>query len=305
MQARRRVGASRRLAEAGFFPGIIFFLTLWYPAIYRGRIIGAFMAAIPLSSAIGSPVSGMILGTGRPRRPARLAMAVHHRSGAAIILGVATYFYLTDRPADAAWLADDERAWLSNRLEAERRQREAAHQISVVQALFNPRVLALALVYFGLVACIYGVGFWLPQIVKQFGLSIAMTGWVTALIASLAVVAIGVVLALGHDQALKKAPRLRSDEGYCGFVGCDFVDCGLTGGVTSMPRKPSRAINRATMPSALACFDKIGDISRAGRHGLWGQSPPTTSWRRRPSGHASAALAPKARAAPSAARHRH
>src|SRR6202008_1691030 len=85
------------------------------------------------------------------------------------------------RPADATWLAEDERAWLGNRLEAERRQREAMHQISVVQALFNPRVLALALVYFGLVACNYGVGFWLPQIVKQFGLSNAMTGWVTAI----------------------------------------------------------------------------------------------------------------------------
>lgn len=168
-------------AEAGFFPGIIFFLTLWYPSIYRGRVIGAFMAAIPLSSAIGSPVSGMILGMDGVGGLQGWQWLFIIEAAPAIVLGIVTYFYLTDRPADATWLAADERAWLDNRLQAERRQREAMHQISVVQTLFNPRVLALALVYFGLVACIYGVGFWLPQIVKQFGLSNAMTGWVTAI----------------------------------------------------------------------------------------------------------------------------
>ena len=99
-------------AEAGFFPGIIFFLTLWYPAVYRGRIIGAFMAAIPLSSAIGSPVSGMILGMDGVGGLQGWQWLFIIEAAPAIILGVVTYFYLTDRPADATWLADDERAWL-------------------------------------------------------------------------------------------------------------------------------------------------------------------------------------------------
>jgi MFS transporter, ACS family, tartrate transporter len=168
-------------AEAGFFPGIIFYLTLWFPSVYRGRIIGSFMAAIPLSSVVGSPISGMILGMDGVGSFDGWQWLFIIEAAPAVLLGCITYFYLTDRPADAHWLADDERSWLGGRLDAERRQREAVHDLSVWQALFNPRVWALALVYFGLVACNYGVGFWLPQIIKAFGLSNAMTGWVTAI----------------------------------------------------------------------------------------------------------------------------
>ena len=156
-------------AEAGFFPGIIFYLTLWFPSIYRGRIIGAFMAAIPLSSVIGAPISGMILGMDDVGGLQGWQWLFIIEAAPAVLLGLVTFFYLTDRPDDAPWLERDESAWLTARLEGERRQREAVRSVSVVQALFNPHVLALALVYFGLVACNYGVGFWLPQIVKAFG----------------------------------------------------------------------------------------------------------------------------------------
>jgi ACS family tartrate transporter-like MFS transporter len=168
-------------AEAGFFPGIIFYLTLWYPSVYRGRIIGSFMAAIPLSSAIGSPISGMILGMNGIGGLEGWQWLFIIEAAPAILLGFVTYFYLTDRPADAHWLEAEERAWLNNRLDGERHQREAAQTLTIGQAILNPRVLALALVYFGLVACNYGVGFWLPQIIKQFGLTNAMTGWVTGI----------------------------------------------------------------------------------------------------------------------------
>jgi MFS transporter, ACS family, tartrate transporter len=168
-------------AEAGFFPGIIFYLTLWFPSVYRGRVIGSFIAAIPLSSVIGAPISGMILGMDGVGGFAGWQWLFIIEAAPAVLLGFVTYFYLTSRPADAHWLADDERAWLNDRLDAERRQRERVHELSVFQAMFNPRVWALALVYFGLVACLYGVGFWLPQIIKAFGLSNAMTGWVVAI----------------------------------------------------------------------------------------------------------------------------
>jgi ACS family tartrate transporter-like MFS transporter len=168
-------------AEAGFFPGIIFYLTLWYPSVYRGRIVGAFMAAIPLSSAIGSPISGMILGMHGIAGLEGWQWLFIIEAAPAVVLAFVTYFYLTDLPADAHWLEADERAWLRDRLDAERRQREAAQTLSVWEVLRNPRVWALALVYFGLVACNYGVGFWLPQIIKAFGLSNFATGWVTAI----------------------------------------------------------------------------------------------------------------------------
>ncbi len=168
------------IAEAGFFPGIIFYLTLWFPGVYRARIVGWFMAAIPLSSVLGSPVSGFILGLDGTAGLAGWQWLFITEAAPAIVLSVVVWFYLTDRPADATWLTPQEREWLDARLAAEIRQKEDEHGISVFQALFNPKVLALALVYFGAVATNYGTTFWLPQIVKGFGLSNVMVGLVSA-----------------------------------------------------------------------------------------------------------------------------
>jgi D-galactonate transporter len=169
------------IAEAGFFPGIIFYLTLWFPGAYRARIVGWFMAAIPLSSVLGFPVSGLILGLDGLAGLAGWQWLFIIEALPAVILAFVVWFYLTDRPADAHWLEPEERAWLSRRLADEARQKEDRHGISVRQALFNPKVLALALVYFGAVATNYGTAFWLPQIVKGFGLSNVATGFVSAI----------------------------------------------------------------------------------------------------------------------------
>ena len=166
-------------AEAGFFPGIIFYLTLWFPAEYRARIVGYFMAAIPLSSVIGAPISGALLylqGSGL----AGWQWLFIIEAIPAIILSAVVFFYLTDRPADATWLAPDERAWLAERLALEQRQRQAVHDYTVMQSMLNPRVLGLSLVYFGAVAMNYGLSFFLPQIVKTFGLSTFLTTVVSA-----------------------------------------------------------------------------------------------------------------------------
>lgn len=168
-------------AEAGFFPGIIFYLTLWFPGVYRARIVGWFMAAIPLSSVLGSPVSGLILWLDKAGSLAGWQWLFILEAVPAIILSVVVWFYLTDRPADAKWLTPEERQWLANRLAAEARQKEEVHGLNVMQALLNPKVLALSLVYFGAVATNYGTAFWLPQIIKGFGLSNVATGFVTAI----------------------------------------------------------------------------------------------------------------------------
>jgi len=99
----------------------------------------------------------------------------------AIVLSVVTFFYLTDRPKDATWLTEEERTWLASRIASEEAQRKKVAHFSIFQALVNPKVLALAVVYFGAVSTNYGVGFFLPQIVKGFGLTNAMTGLVTAI----------------------------------------------------------------------------------------------------------------------------
>jgi D-galactonate transporter len=167
-------------AEAGFFPGIIFYLTLWFPAEYRGRIVGYFMAAIPLSTVIGAPISGVLLYLHGGLGLAGWQWLFIIEAVPSIILAVVVFFYLTDRPADAAWLAPDERGWLAERLALEQRQRQALHDYSVAQSLVNPRVLGLSLVYFGAVATNYGLSFFLPQIVKGFGLNTFLTTLVSA-----------------------------------------------------------------------------------------------------------------------------
>ena len=168
-------------AEAGFFPGIIFFLTLWFPSSYRARIVGYFMAAVPLSSALGSPVSASLLGLNGAAGFAGWQWLFIAEAAPSLILAVIAFFYLTDRPADAAWLDDEQRAWLTQRLASEDKVRETVSPASVLKSLYDGRVLAMSLIYFGVVACLYGVGFWLPTIVKGFGVSIAMTGWISAI----------------------------------------------------------------------------------------------------------------------------
>ncbi|WP_027798686.1 MFS transporter [Paraburkholderia dilworthii] len=169
------------VAEAGFFPGVIFLLTLWFPAAYRGRVVGYFMAAIPLSTVIGGPISGALLSLDGSVGLAGWQWVYLIEALPALLLAFAVWFYLTDKPADASWLAADEREWLVARQKQEREHREAAHAFSVKEALLNRRVLAIALIYFGANATNYGLSFFLPQIVKAFGLTNLQTGFVTSL----------------------------------------------------------------------------------------------------------------------------
>ncbi|WP_168793864.1 MFS transporter [Paraburkholderia aromaticivorans] len=169
------------VAEAGFFPGIIFLLTLWFPAAYRGRVVGYFMAAIPLSTVIGGPISGALLSMNGFGGLAGWQWVYLIEAAPALVLAFVVLSYLTDKPADATWLAADERGWLVARQKQERAHREAVHTFSVKEALFNPRVLAVALIYFGANATNYGLSFFLPQIVKSFGLTNLQTGFVTSL----------------------------------------------------------------------------------------------------------------------------
>jgi ACS family tartrate transporter-like MFS transporter len=166
------------VAEAGFFPGMIFYLTIWFPALYRARMIGLFMAAIPLSTVIGGPLSGGLLylnGFGLSGWQWMYLIEAFP----ALILAFVVLSYLTDRPHQAMWLKPDERAWLTERHATETKIRLQAQNFTVLQAIGNTRVILLAFIYFAINAATYGIGFFLPQIVRDFGLSFGMTGVVT------------------------------------------------------------------------------------------------------------------------------
>jgi D-galactonate transporter len=169
-------------AEAGFFPGVIFFLTLWFPAAYRARIIGWFMFAIPISTVIGSPISGFILNLDGVAGLHGWQWMFLIEALPAILMTFAVLSYLTDRPKEAHWLTSQESQWLQDRLDAERANRERHGAMSWLRSMLDPRVIALGFVYMGCNIPQYGLSFFLPQIIKSFGdLSNVQVGFITAL----------------------------------------------------------------------------------------------------------------------------
>jgi ACS family tartrate transporter-like MFS transporter len=188
------------VAEAGFFPGIIFFLTLWFPSAYRARIVGLFMFAIPISTVIGAPISGLILGLDGFEGLHGWQWMFLIEAVPALLMSLFVFYYLTDRPRHATWLTPEESRWLQDRLDAERATREREGAASWLKSMLDPRVIALGLVYNGCNIPQYGLSFFLPQIVKAFGgLSNFEVGLVTAL--PYAVGAIGMILWSRHSDA--------------------------------------------------------------------------------------------------------
>ena len=169
------------VAEAGFFPGIILYLTYWYPAEYRARFLAAFAIAVPVSTVIGAPASGLLLGLDGAMGLKGWQWLFIIEGVPSVLLGIVTWFYLTDRPERADWLTTEQKAWLASKLNAEIAAKQAAKRLTLGEALSSPKVIMLSLVYFGFVGSLYGMQFWLPQIVKAFGLTNAQTGFVTAI----------------------------------------------------------------------------------------------------------------------------
>ena len=153
-------------AEAGFFPGIIVYFSHWFRNEDRARVVALFMAAIPISNIIGSPISGVLLGV-RWLDLAGWRWLFIIEGAPAIVFGIVTIFYLTDRPHQAKWLPAAEREWITSQLEAEKTVKLKAHSFTVFQAMRNREVILLSAGYFFIVTTLYGFGFWLPSIVKK------------------------------------------------------------------------------------------------------------------------------------------
>jgi D-galactonate transporter len=263
------------IAEAGFFPGIIFYLTLWFPAVYRARIIGYFMAAIPLSTVIGAPVSGWLLGFDGHLGLKGWQWLFILEATPALVLSFVVFFYLTDRPADATWLQPDERAWLMNRMDQERRQRETARTYSVTQALLNPKVLALSLIYFGAVALNYGLSFFLPQIVKAFGVSNFQAGLISALPYVVGVVSI-VAWGRRSDRKLERrfhcafplgiaatgiAVSTAIDDPTMKMVALSIAGFGIFGNLPVFWTLPTAFLSGPAAAGGIALINSIGNLA--------------------------------------------
>jgi ACS family tartrate transporter-like MFS transporter len=168
-------------AEAGFFPGVILYLTYWFPLEYRARIIGLFTVAIPVSSFLGSPISAALLETDGWLGLRGWQWMFIIEAVPAILLGLACLVVLSDRPSDAQWLRGDERRWLLAKLQTETRRHHPVGHLSLRQVLWNKHVLVLSVVLAGSTAVSSGLQLWQPQIIKSYGLTNMQTGLLNAI----------------------------------------------------------------------------------------------------------------------------
>lgn len=163
------------VAEAGFFPGVLYLLTLWFPKDYRGRMVGLFMIFSAFANALGAPLGGMLLDLDGVLGLAGWEWVFLATGVPAVIAGIATFLYLDDTPQSAKFLTDAEKQWLADRLAQENAGMDE-HADNGFKALINPRVLLMSLCYIGFPLAAYGLSYWLPTIVQGFGVSNTMNG---------------------------------------------------------------------------------------------------------------------------------
>ena len=197
------------IAEAGFFPGIVYYLTQWFPATRRARAASRFMIAIPISGIVGGVFGGFLLGL-----DGRLGLAGWQwlfllEGLPSVLLGVTVLWYLTDEPKDARWLSEPQRTWLADRMRRDKETSGAAHGMSPLRALKQPVVWLLALPYFLMLAAGYGYTFWSPTVIRDtLHTTDTQTALLTAVIAvfsMLAMLAIGASSDRKHERCYHSA----------------------------------------------------------------------------------------------------
>ncbi len=167
-------------AESAFFPGTIYYISLWFPAAYRTRMIALFMVANPLSGMVGLPLSAALMKLDGVLGLTGWQWVFVGEGLPAVVLAAVALRYLTNVPAEADWLAPDERAWLVNAMTQDTASRRHSAERGVASAMFSRASIMLCIGYFGVIMGIYGLNLWLPQLVREFGFSITQTGFIAA-----------------------------------------------------------------------------------------------------------------------------
>jgi ACS family tartrate transporter-like MFS transporter len=207
------------VAEAGFFPGIILYFTYWFPSHHHARIVSGFLVGLPVAVAIGAPISTGLLGLDGLFGLKGWQIMYIAEAVPTVVIGVITFFVLTDRPAQAKFLTAEERNWLVTTIAAERRATEAVRTFTLWQALYNPKVLLLGLNYLGIVTASLGMLIFVPQMIKSLGDYSNMTvGWLTMIPYTCGAIAM-VVWGRISDRMNERRWNL--------FIGCVFSTVGL------------------------------------------------------------------------------
>ncbi len=193
------------VAEAGFFPGIIVYLTHWFRAKELATTVALFTSAIPVSYIIGAPVSTWIMDNVSWFGWSGWRWMLVLEGVPAVIGGILCFLYLTDKPKDARWLKPEERDWLENELENDRKSRPTSQHLPLLKTLSNPRVLYLSFIYFVYQCGSLGVGYWMPQIIKNFSTSLSHTE--VGLIAMIPYIFATIIMVLWSRSSDKRRER--------------------------------------------------------------------------------------------------
>ena len=263
------------MAEAGFFPGMIFYLTQWFPRTVRARAISTLYIAVPASNAVASIISGAILSTMNGTLGLKGWQWVFIIEAIpAVLLAFVVLVLMTDRPALAKWLKPEEREWLDGELEAERKEVESVGRLTMLQALTDSRVLVLSAIYFTGVTGSYGLVFFMPQIVKSLGMSNLMTGFVTAIPYVFGTIGL---IAWGYSSDRRKERRWHlivstglasmgfvlaavSSHSYWAVVGMAVAAVGIYGSRPSFWPMPSLFLTGGAAAVGMALINSIGNL---------------------------------------------
>ena len=271
-------------AEAGFFPGVVYYLSLWYPARQRARTIAAFMTAIPVTGLIGAPLSGALLGLDGYAGLKGWQWLFVLEGLPAVVLGLVVVFYLTDRPEVAHWLAPEERNWLVAKLAAERKACLERNSIGMLAALANGTVWLLGIIFLLSATGFYGYSFWSPLVIKSlFQTTNLGVGLILAAISAVTIT--GMLLNSAHSDRSRErrmhvvVPLLLMG---VGFLGCALLrqpllailllalvpvgHCGAYGPFWSMPTQFLTGPAAASGIALVASIANIGGFLRAGAH---------------------------------------
>jgi len=208
------------VAEAGFFPGIIFYLGLWFPSAVRARFVGLFLCSISLANIVGAPLSGYILGMDGIVGLHGWQWLFLLEGIPSVVLAVTVLIWLPNGPEDARWMSPDEKAVIRAQLAA-----EPPHKHNELWPMLrDPRVWALAIPDFGIVLSTYGVGLWLPQIVKSLGFSNLGTGFAVASVYVLSSV-VSILWCLSSDRANERIRHVSAAAllGAAGLIAAAFT----------------------------------------------------------------------------------
>ncbi|HJS86346.1 MAG TPA: MFS transporter [Acetobacteraceae bacterium] len=262
------------VAEAGFYPGIVLYFSYWFPEHHRARIVAGFTVALPLAIALGAPVSTAILKLDGFGGLAGWQWLFILEAVPTVLLGLGVLLYLTDKPEQARWLTPQERDWLAAELASERRQKEAVRTFSLLQGLFTPKVLLISLQYFGIVTASLGMALFIPQIIKELGLSNMQVGFATMipyLLAAISMVTWGYVSDRMHERrwnlfwacvvsTIGLIVAGWTTGTYWSLVGMSVAAIGFYGSKGPFWAMPSMFLSGSALAAAVAWINSLGNL---------------------------------------------